>query len=209
MNTRRTLLAAAVAASVASVALSGCASLSGPAWTTLIDGAQGLDNWSRVGDANWRADTQAGVIVADQGKAGFLVSPKSYKNFEIYAEFYAEADTNSGIFIRAQDTKSVGADNAYEVNIWDIRPDPTYATGAIVGFANVPVPVVHKAGGRWNTMEITAKGNWVMVKLNGVVTSQMVNDKFAQGPFALQFGPGVKGVTGGAIKWRKVMVREL
>ena len=103
----------------------------------------------------------------------------------------------------------VGADTSYEVNIWDIRPDPTYATGAIVGFANVPVPVVHKAGGRWNTMEITAKGNWVMVKLNGVVTSQMVNDKFAQGPFALQFGPGVKGVTGGAIKWRKVMVREL
>ena len=104
MNTRRTLLAATVTA----VALSGCASLSGPAWTTLIDGAQGLDNWGRVGDANWRADAQAGVIVADQGKAGFLVSPKSYKNFEIYAEFYAEADTNSGIFIRCSDPKMIG-----------------------------------------------------------------------------------------------------
>ena len=23
-------------------------------WTTLIDGATGLDNWNRVGDANWR-----------------------------------------------------------------------------------------------------------------------------------------------------------
>ena len=207
MHTRRTLLAAAAA--TASALMSGCANLGGSPWTTLIDGATGLDNWSRIGDANLRADTQAGVIVADQGKAGFLVSAKSYKNFEIYAEFYAETDTNSGIFIRAQDPKVVGADNAYEVNIWDIRPDPTYATGAIVGFANVPVPVVHKAGGRWNTMEITAKGNWVMVKLNGVVTSQMVNDKFASGPIALQFGPGVKGVTGGPIKWRKVMVREL
>ena len=93
MNTRRTLLAAAVA----SVALSGCASLTSPAWTTLIDGAKGLDNWSRLGDANWRADTQAGVIVADQGKAGFLVSPQSYKNFEIYAEFYADPRTQKAM----------------------------------------------------------------------------------------------------------------
>jgi hypothetical protein len=202
MNTRRTLLAAAVAASVASVALSGCASLSGPAWTTLIDGAQGLDNWNRVGDANWRADTQAGVIVADQGKAGFLVSPKSYKNFEIYAEFYAEADTNSGIFIRAQDTKSVGADNSYEVNIWDIRPDPTYATGAIVGFANVPVPVVHKAGGRWNTMEIVANGSQLKVSMNGVVTSEAKDSKFADGPIALQSA-------GGIIKFRKLEIKPI
>ena len=208
MHTRRALLAAAAATTISAL-MGGCANLGASNWTTLIDGATGLENWRRIGDANWRADTQAGVIVADQGKTGFLVSPKSYQNFEIYAEFYAESDTNSGIFIRAQDPNAVSADAAYEVNIWDIRPDPTYATGAIVGFANVPVPVVHKAGGRWNTLEITAKGNWVMVKLNGVVTSQMVNDKFARGPFALQFGPGVKGVTSGPIKWRKVLVREL
>ena len=65
--------------------------------------------------------------------------------------------THSGIFIRASDPNKIGADNAYEVNIWDIRPDPTYATGAIVNVASVPVPIVYKAGGRWNTFEIYAK----------------------------------------------------
>jgi hypothetical protein len=44
-------------------------------WTTLIDGATGLDNWNRVGDANWRAE--AGAIIADKGKGGFLVSKSS------------------------------------------------------------------------------------------------------------------------------------
>ena len=34
-------------------------------WATLIDGATGLDNWNRVGDANWRAED--GAIVADKG----------------------------------------------------------------------------------------------------------------------------------------------
>jgi len=179
----------------------------GPQWVTLIDGDKGLENWNRIGDANWRAE--GGAIVADKGKSGFLVSKNSYKDFEIYAEFWAETDTNSGIFIRASDPNKVGADNSYEVNIWDIRPDPIYGTGAIVDFAAVPVPIVNKAGGKWNTYEISAKGTELTVKLNGVVTVSTKNGKFASGPFALQFGPGVKGVTGGVIKWRKVQIKSL
>ena len=56
----------------------------------------------------------------------------------------------------------------------------------------VPVPITNKAGGRWNTFEITAKGSDLSVKLNGIVTSRTQNTLFASGPFALQFGPGVK-----------------
>lgn len=179
----------------------------GQGWVTLIDGDKGLENWNRIGDANWR--TEGGAIVADKGKSGFLVSKNSYKDFVIYAEFWAETDTNSGIFLRASDPNKIGSDNAYEVNIWDIRPDPTYGTGAIVDFAAVPVPIIYKAGGKWNTYEITAKGTELTVKLNGAVTASTQNSKFASGPFALQFGPGVKGVTGGPIKWRKVQIRPL
>lgn len=189
------------------LALAGCAHWPGSGWVTMIDGEQGLDNWNRIGDANWRIE--AGGISANQGKGGYLVSKNSYKDFEIYAEFWAATDTNSGIFIRASDPAKIGAENAYEVNIWDIRPDPTYATGAIVGFAAVPVPTVYKAGGRWNTMEITAKGDELTVKLNGVQTAQVRDNKFPSGPFALQFGAGVQGANGGPIKWRKVLIKPL
>jgi hypothetical protein len=186
----------------------GCATQPyGSGWVTLIDGDQGLDNWNRIGDANWRAE--GGAIVADKGKGGFLVSKDSYKDFQIYAEFWAETDTNSGIFIRAADPKNVGGDNSYEVNIWDIRPDPTYGTAAIVNLARVPVPTVYKAGGRWNTFEIYAKGPDMSVKFNGVLTAFGQDGKFPSGPFALQYGFGVKGATSGQIKWRKVAVRPL
>lgn len=187
-------------------ALAGCAGWP-PGTTTLIDGERGLENWNRIGDANWRAE--GGAIVADRGKGGFLVSKTNYKDFVLTAEFWAASDTNSGIFIRAQDPAKITADNAYEINIWDIRPDPTYATGAIVGFAPVPVPTVYKAGGRWNTLEITARGDEISVRLNGVQTVALRNGKFASGPFALQYGPGVNGATGGPIKWRKVQIRPL
>jgi hypothetical protein len=172
-------------------------------WVTLIDGETGLENWNRVGGANWRAEGKA--IVADQSTtkgSSFLVTKNSYKDFEIRAEFWAESNTNSGIFIRCSDVKNIGAANAYEVNIWDTRPDPKYGTGAIVDVASVPVPIIYKAGGKWNTFDITAKGQELTVVFNGVVTVKANHSKFAEGPFALQFA-------GGPIKWRKVKVRPL
>jgi hypothetical protein len=188
--------------------LVGCAT-PGPnsGWTTLIDGEKGLDNFNRIGDANWRAER--GAIVADKAKStSHLVSKQSYGDFELYAEFFAEPTTNSGIFLRASDPNKIGANNSYEVNIFDQRPGPEYATGAIVDFAQVPVPLKYKAGGKWNTFEIYAKGNQVTVKMNGEVTAYMVNDKFKSGPITLQFGNRGKE-PGGAIKWRKVAIRPL
>ena len=198
---------AVTASLAAAAALAACAHMDGGGWVTLIDGGQGLDNWNRTGDANWRVAD--GSIVADAGKGGYLVSRTAYRDFEIRAEFWAESDTNSGIFIRCADPGKPGAATCYEVNIWDIRPEPKYATGAIVDVAAVPVPLVYKAGGRWNTFEITAKGTELTVKLNGAVTVNVKDGKLASGPFALQYGAGVKGATGGVIKWRKVQIRTL
>jgi len=181
--------------------------MTGGGWTTLIDGERGLENFNRVGDANLRAE--GGAIVADHGKGGYLVAKNTYQDFEIRAEFYAETDTNSGVFLRCGNPQKIGADSCYEVNIWDIRPEPKYGTGAIVDVVAVPVPLQNKAGGHWNTYEITARGQQLTVRLNGVQTASAQDGKHAAGPFALQYGPGVKGAEGGAIKWRKVQIRPL
>jgi hypothetical protein len=174
-------------------------------WTTLLDGTAGLENWNRLGDANWRAEN--GAIVADNGKGGLLVSKNSYKDFQIRAEFWADHTTNSGIYIRASDPSKINSKSAYEVNIYDQRPEPSYGTGAIVDFAKVsPMP---KAGGKWNTFDITAKGSQLIVVLNGVQTVNIQNGQFPQGPIALQFANGPKDAPGGAIKWRKVQIRPL
>lgn len=202
--TRRGYIAAV---SLAAATLGACSTMMGGEWVTLIDGAQGLDNWNRTGDANWRAED--GAIVADNGKTSYLISKYIYRDFQIRAEFYAESDTNSGIFIRCQDVNKVGAGTCYEVNIWDIRPEPKYGTGAIVDHAAVPVPIANKAGGRWNVYEITAKGDSLKVVLNGVTTVDVKDSKHGAGPFALQYGTGVKGARGGVIKWRKVQIRTL
>jgi hypothetical protein len=186
--------------------LLGCSHMQRRAgWITLIDGTSGLDNWNRIGDANWRAEN--GAIVADKGKGGFLVSKSSYRDYQIRAEFWADHNTNSGIFMRLSDRQTVTATNAYEVNIYDQRPEPSYGTGAIVDVAKVsPMP---KAGGKWNTFLITAKGTNLIVEMNGVQTVNVNDSKHAEGPVALQYGALPNNATGGAIKWRKVQIRPL
>jgi len=192
---------------VVAFTMTGCTHYNNSAgWITLIDGANGLENFNRIGDANWRAE--GGAIVADKGKGGHLVSKNAYKDFELHIEFWADHTTNSGIFLRASNPKNVGAASAYEVNIFDQRPGQEYATGAIVNHAMVPVPIVHKAGGKWNKFEIYAQGSQLTVRLNGTVTVNIQNKLYASGPFSLQFGNRGKA-PGGAIKFRKVEIRSL
>jgi hypothetical protein len=187
----------------------GCAgrSGSGSGWVTLLDGSAASlnDNWIRIGDANWRSE--GGLIVADRGKTSYLLTKDSYRDYQIRAEFWADHTTNSGIFMRIADPQKIGAATSYEVNIYDQRPEPAYGTGAIVDYAKVsPMP---KAGGRWNTFLITAKGTNLVVEMNGVQTVNIHDSKYASGPFALQFANGPRDAPGGAIKWRKVQIRPL
>ena len=202
------LSAITAAVLVGAFAVFGCSHMSSQAdagWITLVDGNAGLENFNRIGDANWRAE--GGAIVADKGKGGYLVSKSGYKDFQIKAEFWADHTTNSGIFIRCADPSKAGAATCYEVNIFDQRPEPSYGTGAIVDVAKVsPMP---KAGGKWNTYDITAKGSRLIVVLNGVQTVDVQNGKLAEGRVALQFGNGAKDAPGGAIKWRKVQIKAL
>src|SRR5437879_13763465 len=67
-------------------------------WITLLDGSnpKTLDNWNRIGDANWRAED--GVTVPDKGKRGHLVSNNSYNDFHIRAGSGAGHPTYSSIF---------------------------------------------------------------------------------------------------------------
>lgn len=198
------LIVIAVAALVA-----GCATLDGwMGWTTLVDSSgKGLENFDRLGDANWRIEN--GALVADKAtQNSYLVTRQSYRDFKIHAEFWADTTTNSGVFIRVTNPKKVGSDSSYEVNIYDLRPGPEYGTGAIVGVAKVPVPTVYKAVGKWNTFDITAKGDNLVVVLNGVKTVDVMDKKFPEGRIALQYGLHGK-VPGDVIKWRNVQVKPL
>jgi hypothetical protein len=165
-------------------------------WVTLLDGTK-IEGWNRVGNANWRVAD--GAVEANMG-SGFLVSPMSYTNFQMRVEIWVDADANSGVFIRCEDPNKIGADSCYEVNVYDKRPGQEYRTGGIVDVAKVLNKV--DAGGKWNTLEITAQGPKLTVTMNGTKTAEAEHKGHARGPFALQYGTGT-------VKFRKVEIRPL
>ena len=177
-------------------------------WVTLFDGK------NSISVVNGR-DGECGDKVARQvnGRRRQGSTKNTYTDYQIRAEFWIDGEANSGIFIRCTDPEKIGSASAYEVNIWDSRPDPTYGTGAIVNVGKVN-PMPHAAG-KWNVYEITAKGSTFTVTLNGQKTVDGAQDaKFATGKIALQHGLGLKDAKGvesdtGVVKFRKVEIKPL
>ena len=137
------------------------------------------------------------LVQAHQG-SGFLVSNKSYADFQVRAQFSVDADANSGVFLRCSDPQHVTSANAYEVNIYDKNLE--YGTGAIVDLVKPSANI--KAAGRWNTYEITAKGPHFTIILNGAKTAELDVTKHPQGPIALQYSAGL-------VKFRSVQIQPL
>lgn len=172
----------------------------------LIDNGIGMDNFNLVGDANWRVED--GALVADNGAGGFLVTKQPYRNFILTAEFWADDDTNSGIYFRCENPEVITDTSCYEANIFDQLPEPIFGSGAIVHIA--PVNELHATGKRWNTLRISAIGASLAVVLNDVQTVNVRDTRLTKGPIALQYGILPPNNTrGGAIKWRRVEIKPL
>jgi len=165
-------------------------------WVTLFDG-KNFNNWTMTGNANWRiAD---GMAEADMPR-GFLVSRQSYGDFELRAEVWGRPESNGGILFRITDPRDPGIENGYELNINDTRKDQDGRTGSIV---NVAKPLVKfDSGNIWTTVEITVRGPRMTARLNGTLTAEANDSKYARGPIALQ-------AAGGLVRYRNVQIREL
>jgi hypothetical protein len=202
-----TLTMALLCAAIAGYQYTGIASgqASGDGWITLFDG-RNLDQWQGEAgnNATWRIeDGSIAVDKKDKDPKAIvsLISKQSFGDFELRAEFWVSDDANSGIYIRCTDPDKANSKTAYEVNIFDTRPDPSFGTGAIVEVAKAAT--VLKAGGKWNTYEIVAKGPKFTVTLNGVKTVDGAQDsRFPTGRIALQYGQGT-------VKFRKVQIKPL
>ncbi len=156
-----------------------------------------LKGWHAVGDANWKVTK--GVLEATTG-SGYLMTDASYKNFELSLEIWVDGPANSGVMLRCQNPKEVGLENSYEVNIFDTRPDQSFATGSIVNVGAPKTPI--KAANKWNKIQITANGPHLVVVFNGVKTVDGTDTKFAEGSLSLQRLAGV-------VRFRNVKLKVL
>lgn len=133
---------------------------------------------------------------------GFLVLNDTYDNFSLSVEYWAQPETNSGIFIRCQDPAKYSSRTCYEVNISDAPSKPGTGTGSVLNFVAPAVEI--NTTEEWVQMEVVADGDHIVVKVNGQTTADFEDDTYQDGLLALQYGGANK-----LIKFRNLQIKPL
>jgi hypothetical protein len=149
--------------------------------------------------AKWVVEDGALTPVVGDGGRGHLVSNAAYGDFALRLEFWVDGTVNSGVFVRAPESGGINSNNAYEVNIFDAHRE--FPTGSINNVQKTMV--TPRTVDRWNTMEITAQGDHLVVLVNGQKAVDARDGQHARGPFGLQ------ALGQGTVKFRNIRIREL
>lgn len=185
-------------------------------WTPLFNGRD-LSGW-RASENPETFGVEDGVIIT-RGDRSMLyytgdVNGGTFQDFELWVEVMTEPNANSGIYFHTE-WRDVGWPlKGYEVQVNQTHKD-TRKTGGLYGIADVEgeSPV---ADNEWYVEHIVVRGKRVVVRVNGVVTTDYTEPDgvvrserwsgrlIGEGTFALQgHDPG------SVVRFRQVWVKPL
>ena len=166
-------------------------------WVLIFDGTS-LTGWAPRLDGQWEVADGTISAVPDAGR-GFMATTAHYADFQLTVDFWIDDTANSGVFLRCPAEGAISQGNAFEVNIFD--PHTTWPTGSINEGAKIQT--VPQTAGKWNTFEITADGDHLVVQLNGQTTVDARSDRHQSGPIALQYNGA------GQVRFRNIKIKTL
>lgn len=141
-----------------------------PAWRPLFNG-KNLDGWKHLGPGKMVVDD--GLIRTEGGMGLLYYTREKFGDCVLKIMYKTTAkSSNSGVFIRiAEEPRDewYAVHHGYEVQICD-SADEFHGTGAIYSLSKrsaLPGKV-----GEWNTLEITLKGDHVLVSVNGAKVNE-------------------------------------
>jgi hypothetical protein len=135
-------------------------------WRTIFDG-KSLEGWEHVGPGSMVL--QDGFIRTEGGMGLLWFTKEKFGDCVIRVVYRTGSKgANSGIYVRIADKPKdpwYAVHHGYEVQISD-NDDAYHRTGAIYSLSK-STGKASKAPGEWNTMEITLRGEDMIVSLNG------------------------------------------
>ena len=189
----------------------------GEGWVELFNG-KNLKGWKKLnGEAEYKIE---GNTITGYSKLNtpntFLATEKKYGDFILEVEVKVDNRLNSGIQIRSNSLKDYrdGRVHGYQV---EIDPGQRAYSGGLYDEARrgwlYPLginPRGRKAfrPGDWNQYRIEAIGNHIRTWVNGIMCTNLVDDKTAEGFIALQVHSiGKKEQEGTQVKWRNIRIK--
>lgn len=160
----------------------------------LFDG-KGLDGWKPKGDAEFFV--RDGCLVGTQttGKGGDLATGAPFGDFEFRATYKVKWPANSGFWFRWDPETGKG----YQFDILKYKKPVAfsgtiYCPGKLFLTTNADESVENRDG--WNEARIWAKGDHIIVWLNGKRVGESHDTTFSQGKIGIQVhgGDAAKGM---------------
>ncbi|MDR0333271.1 MAG: DUF1080 domain-containing protein [Dysgonamonadaceae bacterium] len=193
-----------------------------PQWENLFNG-RNLRGWSRIGgEAQYRVVDGAIVGTARYDTPNtFLRTDRMFGDFILEFEFKITGGLNSGVQIRSNSFRDYqnGRVHGYQ---FEIDPTERGWTGGIFDEArrgwlypltpfNEEARTAYKGDGQWNTARIEAVGNSIRGWVNGIPTSDLIDDMTASGFIGLQVHSISRresrlGVEGATASWRNIRI---
>jgi hypothetical protein len=137
-----------------------------PEWRGIFDG-KSLEGWEHVGPG--KMVLKDGLIQTEGGMGLLWYTKEKFGNCVIRVVYKSTSpSSNSGVFIRIADRPKdewYAVHHGYEVQICDVQ-DEYHGTGSLYSLSKVKARPARPAG-EWNTLEITLKGQRVLVSVNG------------------------------------------
>lgn len=197
-----------------SLSTAGCAA----EWEPLFNN-QNLDEWEQKG-GNATYTVENGVITGTtapgQKQNAFLITKKTYQDFELEFEFKVHPELNSGVQIRSESKPDYkdGRVHGYQV---EIDPSPRSFTGGIydegrraVFLADLKDKPEARAAfkqNEWNTLYVSARGNHIITKINGVEAVNFRDDMTSSGFIGLQVH-STKSMEPMTVQWRNLRIKD-
>ncbi|HZY84125.1 MAG TPA: family 16 glycoside hydrolase [Gemmataceae bacterium] len=162
---------------------------------------------------DWRVE--GGVLKGYGPDASHLYSERDdYKDFHLRVEARINEGGNSGVYVRAGSAPAWPANKptwpfGYEAQIYNSDNASQPKTGSLFAGPDGAVVRVSESNappGEWFTMEVIARGNHIIVKVNGRTTADYTDDRqrFMRGRIALQTMD-----KNTVAEFRKVEIKEL
>ena len=177
---------------------------------TLFDGKT-LNGWTPAPGGKW--EVKDGAIVGTSPKTerrhGMLLTDKQFTDFVVKAKFRVHSG-DSGFYFRAKRVKSAVSVNGFQVEV-----DTTQETGGLYetggrAWVKKPSPEIVKKraykSGEWTDLELSAIGRDVVVKINGIISSELKNDR---GRIKGYFGLQLHGGQDMHVEFKNIVIREV
>jgi hypothetical protein len=166
-------------------------------WVSMFDGKT-LDGWK----ANERPDSWKvvdGAITGDGPASHLFWMKQECEDCEFRAEVKLNHAGNSGMYFRT--AFGPGFPKGYESQVENTSPDPQ-KTGSLYGIVKITDQLI--PDDTWWTQHIIARGNHIIIKINGKTVVDTTNDRYTKGYLALQ-----QHNAGSIVQYRNLMMRPL